>query len=61
MNNAMIELTSQLLRDHIEKLMKGDWEKLKMKWLYVTELYTNYMDRGLTNENLSTQNDSRIH
>jgi len=25
MNNAMIELTSQLLRDHIEELMKGDW------------------------------------
>ena len=45
-NNAMIELTSQLLRDHIEKLMKGDWEKVRnMKWLYVTELYTNYMDR----------------
>ena len=29
MNNAMIELTSQLLRDHIEELMKGDWEKVR--------------------------------
>ena len=29
MNNAMIELTSQLLRDHIEELMKGDWEAVR--------------------------------
>ena len=29
MNNAMIDLTSQLLRDHIEELMKGDWEKFR--------------------------------
>ena len=26
MNNAMIELTSDLLRDRIEELMKGDWK-----------------------------------
>ena len=29
MNNAMIELTSNLLRDHVEELMKGDWEKVR--------------------------------
>ena len=29
MNNAMIELTSNLLRDHIELLMKSDWEKVR--------------------------------
>mgnify|MGYP001218280243 FL=1 len=29
MNNAMIELTSDLLRNHIEELMKGDWEKVR--------------------------------
>ena len=29
MNNEMIELTSQLLRDHIEELMEGDREKVK--------------------------------
>ena len=49
MNNAMIELTSNLLRDHIEELMKGDWEKLEMKQLYAMELFMNYMGRGLTN------------
>tara|TARA_R100001480_G_scaffold81971_1_gene90720 strand:- start:21 stop:167 length:147 start_codon:yes stop_codon:yes gene_type:complete len=29
MNNAMIELTSNLLRDHIEELMHGDWEAVR--------------------------------
>ena len=29
MNNAMIDLTSDLLRDHIEELMKGDWEAVR--------------------------------
>ena len=50
MNNAMIELTSQLLRDHIEELMKGDWEKVRDEVALCHGLYTNYMDRGLTND-----------
>ena len=29
LDRAGIELTSQLLRDHIEELMKGDWEKVR--------------------------------
>ncbi len=29
MNNEMIELTSNLLRDHIEELMHVDWEAVR--------------------------------
>ena len=45
----MIELTSQLLRDHIEELMKVIGKKLEMKWLCPGALYDTWTK--LTNEN----------
>ena len=50
MNNAMIDLTSDLLRDHIEELMKGDWEAVRdeVALCYGCLLYTSPSprDRG---------------
>ena len=50
MNNAMIDLTSDLLRDHIEELMKGDWEAVRdeVALCYGCLLYTSPSPRDLS-------------
>ena len=47
----MIELTSQLLRDHIEELMKVIGKQLEMKWLYIRGALYELHGQRITNEN----------
>ena len=61
MNNAMIELTSQLLRDHIEELMKGDWEKVRDEVALCHGALYELHGQRIDNENLSSKNYSRIY